>query len=264
MGIAMDLPQNRFKTAIKEGRHQIGVWSSLGGNTAPEALAACGFDWVLIDAEHGPIEPIDVLPALQAIAGYPEVSAIVRPPDNNATVIKRLLDMGAQTLLIPFIQTRQEAEEAVKAIRYAPEGIRGMAGITRASRFGKVKNYPSHAHEEICLLVQAETTLAIENLEDIATVEGVDGVFIGPADLAASMGYAGRPDHDDVVEVCEDAIQRLKEIQCPAGILTLNEDIARRCIKLGTLFTAVGVDLAMIVKESTALRMRFHPFKDQS
>ncbi len=254
----MDLPKNRFKAALKDGRHQLGIWSGLGGHIAPEILATCGFDWVLIDAEHGPMEPIDVLPALQAISGYPDVTAIVRPADHSASVIKRLLDMGAQSLLIPFVQTRQEAEEAVKAIRYAPNGIRGMSGVTRANRFGQVQDYATHANEEICLLVQAETALAFENLEDIASVNGVDGVFIGPADLAASMGLVGQPDHPDVIKACEDAIARLDAIECPAGILTLNEKFSKRCIELGTLFTAVGVDLCMVVDGAKALRQRFH------
>jgi 4-hydroxy-2-oxoheptanedioate aldolase len=254
----MDLRKNRFKAALNEGRHQLGIWSGLGGHTAPEILATCGFDWVLIDAEHSPMEPIDVLPALQAISGYPEVTPIVRPADHSASVIKRLLDMGAQSLLIPFIQNRQEAEEAVKSIRYAPKGIRGMAGITRANRFGQVQDYATRANEEICLLVQAETAEALENLEDIASVDGVDGVFIGPADLAASMGFVGQPDHPDVVKACEDAIARLGVIGCPAGILTLNENFSKRCIERGTLFTAVGVDLVMVVDGAKELRKRFN------
>ena len=236
----------------------MGIWSGLGGHTAPEILATCGFDWVLIDAEHGPLEPIDVLPALQAISGYPDVTPIVRPADHNPSVIKRLLDMGAQSLLIPFVQNREEAEEAVRSIRYAPQGIRGMAGITRANRFGQVQDYATRANEEICLLVQAETALALENLEDIASVDGIDGVFIGPADLAASMGLTGQPDHPAVVTACEDAIARLDAIGCPAGILTLNENFSKRCIELGTLFTAVGVDLCMVVDGAQSLRRRFH------
>lgn len=254
----MDLPKNRFKAALNEGRHQLGIWSGLGGHTAPEILATCGFDWVLIDAEHGPMEPIDVLPALQAISGYPDVTPIVRPADHSPSVIKRFLDMGAQSLLIPFVQNREEAEEVVKSVRYAPQGIRGMAGITRANRFGQVQDYATRAHEEICVLVQAETALALENLEDIASVDGIDGVFIGPADLAASMGFTGQPDHPDVVKACEDAIARLAAIECPAGILTLNESFSKRCIELGTLFTAVGVDVCMVVDGAKSLRQRFH------
>lgn len=163
--------------------------------------------------------------------------------------------MGAQSLLIPFIQNRQEAEDAVKSIRYAPKGIRGMAGITRANCFGQVQDYAKRANEEICLLVQAETVEALENLEDIASV---DGVFIGPADLVASMGFVGQPDYPDVVKACEDAIARLGVIGCQAGILTLNEIFSKRCIELGTLFTAVGVDLVMVVDGTKELRQRFN------
>jgi 4-hydroxy-2-oxoheptanedioate aldolase len=251
------MPHNRFKAALLEGRQQVGIWNSIGGNTVCELLAGCGFDWVLVDTEHSPVEVTDVLPALQTIAGYPDVSAVVRPTSNDPVEIKRLLDIGAQSLLIPYVQTPEEAEAAVSAIRYPPRGIRGVAGITRASRFGKVENYTKNADQQLCLIVQVETADALDRLEEIATVDGVDGVFIGPADLSTSMGFAGNSDHPDVIAAIEDAIRRLSGLGVPVGILCLNEDFANRCIELGTNFTAVGADTAILVRQATALRKRF-------
>ncbi|MEZ5731777.1 MAG: aldolase/citrate lyase family protein [Paracoccaceae bacterium] len=253
----MDLPRNRFKTLLKSGVHQTGIWNSIPGEILPELLALSGFDWVLIDTEHAPVEVTAVLPALQTLAAYAEVSAIVRPSANDTVLIKRLLDMGAQTLLVPYVQSREEAEAAVRAMAYPPNGVRGVAGLTHASRFGCINDYLRRASEELCLIVQVETRMAIDRLEDIATVEGVDGVFIGPADLSASMGHLGNPGHPEVVAVIEDAIARLARLGVPSGILSLDESFCRRSMELGTSFTAVGVDLDLIAKALRALRDRF-------
>ncbi len=253
----MKNPENRFKAALRAGRHQLGIWNSIGGNTVPEMLAGCGFDWVLVDTEHSPVDVNDVLPALQAIAAYPETSAIVRPAFNDPVLIKRILDHGAQTLLLPYIQSVEEAEAAVRAVRYPPAGIRGVAGLTRASRYGSVDRYIKTASDQICLLLQVETAHAMTSLEAIASVDGVDGIFIGPSDLAASMGHPGNPSHPEVVAVIEAAITRLTAMGKPAGILTLDETFARRCMTLGTLFTAVAVDLGILVHGVRDLRARF-------
>lgn len=253
----MDLPKNLFKAALKAGRHQLGIWNSLGGPSSAEVLAGAGFDWVLIDTEHAPLEVTDVLPALLAVAGYPGVSAIVRPAINDWVLIKRILDLGAQTLLIPYVQSADEARAAVAAMRYPPGGLRGMGGTVRASRFGRVSDYPKRAEEELCLLVQVETATALADMESIAGVEGVDGIFFGPADLSASMGFPGQPLHPEVTGAILDAIARLKKLGMPAGILSLNEDFTARCIDAGTGFTAAGVDLALLVSGAEALRRRF-------
>lgn len=253
----MDLPRNRFKAALKAGQQQLGIWNTIGGNTVPEALAACGYDWVLVDTEHASVEAVEVLPALQAIAGFPEVSAVVRPDSNDPVLIKRLLDFGAQTLLIPYVQSAEEAAAAVRAMRYGPAGIRGMAGVTRATRYGKVAGYHARAADELCLIVQVETVEAMAELDAIAAVDGVDAVFIGPADLSASMGYPGQTDHPEVVAAIEGAITRLKALGTPSGILTLDPGFADRCMALGTTFTAVGVDLALLVTGATDLRARW-------
>ncbi len=250
----MDLPKNRFKAALQTRQHQLGIWNTIGGNTVPEALATCGYDWILVDCEHASVEAVEVLPALQAIAGFGEVSAVVRPAANDPVLIKRILDFGAQSLLIPYVQNAQEAEAAVAAMRYAPEGIRGMAGVTRATRYGTVSGYHARAEEELCLVVQVETVDAIERLDEIAAVDGVDGIFIGPADLSASMGLPGQTGHPDVVAMIEATIGRIEAAGKPAGILTLDPAFARRCRELGTTFTAVGVDLALVVDGARALR----------
>src|ERR1700675_442467 len=175
----MDMPRNAFKHAIAKGQLQIGLWCSLCSPVAIEVVSHSGYDWLLLDTEHSPNEVPDILAQLQA-AQAGTASAIVRPAWNDMVLIKRFLDVGAQTLLIPYIQTAQEAADAVAYTRYPPRGVRGVAGTTRATRFGRVKDYFKHAHEEICVLVQVETKGALDQLEDICAVDGVDGVFIGP------------------------------------------------------------------------------------
>lgn len=253
----MKNPVNRFKAALRDGRPQIGVWNSLGGPTACEVLASRGFDWIVVDTEHAPAEVTDVLPALQTIAGYPEVSAVVRPAIGDWVLLKRLLDLGAQTLIVPYVQSAEEAEDLVRATRYPPRGVRGVAGQTRASRFGLVEGYARAAEEELCLIVQVETRPALDALEAIAGVEGVDGVFIGPSDLAASLGHPGEPMHPEVVAAIEDAAARLGAAGVPAGILTLDRDFARRCLELGFAFVAVGTDVGLLVSGAAALRAAF-------
>jgi 4-hydroxy-2-oxoheptanedioate aldolase len=252
----MDLPQNHFKRALAEGRQQIGLWCSLPGAYVAEAVAGSGFDWLLLDTEHSPGDPLTVMTQLQAVAPYP-VSAVVRPASNDAVLIKRFLDLGAQSLLIPYVQDAAEAAAAVAAMRYPPEGIRGVSGVTRATRFGRVAGYARRAHEELCLLVQIETQQALDQLEQIAAVDGVDGVFIGPADLAASLGHAGEPGHPKIKAIIEQAVGRIRACGKPAGILTPDTAFAARCIELGTTFTAVGVDANILARSTEALAKQF-------
>ncbi len=253
----MQNPKNKFKAALKAGKQQIGIWNTIGGATVPEVVAAVGFDWMVIDTEHSPTDVKDVLPALQAAAAYPETSCVVRPAINDWVLIKRVLDHGAQTLLLPFVQNADEARAAVRAMRYAPRGVRGLAGSTRASRFGLIEGYAQNADEELCLIVQIETREALDRLEEIATVEGVDGVFIGPNDLAASLGFPGNPNHPEAVAAIEDAIRRLKAVGVPSGLLTSNEAMARRAMELGTSFTAVGVDVSLLLTGLKNLRAKY-------
>ncbi|WP_151718994.1 4-hydroxy-2-oxoheptanedioate aldolase [Gemmobacter serpentinus] len=252
----MEMPRNHFKAALMEGRSQIGLWCSLPGSYAAEAVAGSGFDWLLFDTEHSPGDPLTVLPQLQAVAPYP-VSAIVRPASNDPVLIKRFLDIGAQTLLVPYVQDATEAKAAVAAMRYPPKGIRGVSAVTRATRFGRVCGYAERAEDELCLLVQVETRQALDNIEEIAAVDGVDGIFIGPADLAASMGYNGQLGHPAVVAAVENAIARIRAAGKPAGILTADTAFATRCLTLGTTFTAVGADVGILARQSEALRKAF-------
>lgn len=247
----MDLPKNAFKAAIKEGRRQIGMWCSIPDGGLVELLAGCGYDWLLIDTEHAAMGPVEAMPMMQAAAAYP-VSTIVRPGWNNPVEIKKLLDCGAQTLLIPYVQTADEARAAVAAVRYPPAGIRGVAGVTRASRFGAVKDYTRRAHEEICLLVQVETADALGNIEEIAAVDGVDGIFIGPADLAASMGYPGEPSHAQVKAAVLDAIRRIRGAGLLAGILSLDQPFLREAADAGAVFIAVDVDSVLLRRHAVA------------
>lgn len=252
----MELPANTFKHALLAGRQQIGLWCTLPGGFAAELLAGAGFDWLCLDTEHSPGDPLTVLPQLQAVAPYP-VAPVVRPASNDAVLIKRFLDLGAQTLLIPYVQTAEEAARAVAAMRYPPAGLRGVSALTRATRFGRVPDYATRVEEELCLLVQVETGEALGRLEEIAAVEGVDGVFVGPGDLAASLGHLGKPGHPEVVSAVEDAIRRIVRCGKPAGILTPVPEFAKRCIDLGATFTAVGIDSGILARTAERLAASF-------
>jgi len=252
----VDLPLNGFKRAILAKQRQIGLWCALMSPYSAEVVAGAGFDWLLIDTEHTPADPDLVMAQLQAVSAYP-VQAVVRPAWNDTVLIKRLLDVGAQTLLIPYVQTADEARHAVAATRYPPQGVRGVAGATRAGRFGRVTDYLRRADAEICVLVQVETRLALDNLEAIAGVDGVDGVFIGPSDLSAGLGHLGNPGHPEVQAAIEDAIRRILKCGKAPGILTPDEAAARHYIELGSLFTAVGLDINILARESERLAARF-------
>lgn len=241
----MDLPVNHFKRAILAGQHQLGLWCGINDSLIAEMLAGCGFDWLLFDTEHAALETHSVVPLLQAAAAYP-VSALVRPTHFSAAENKKYLDFGAQTLVVPYIQSAEEAAAVAASVAYPPHGIRGVAGAIRASRFGEVEGYHKKAREEICLIVQVETAEALEELEAIASVEGVDGVFIGPSDLAASMGHLGNANHPEVRKATIDAIRRIRALGKPAGLLALNDGFLQEAIDAGSLFTAVGVESVLL------------------
>lgn len=256
----VDLPRNEFKRRLTSGDQQLGLWCSLASAYTAEVVAGSGFDWLLFDTEHSQAGVADVLAQLQAVAAYP-VSAVVRPPSNDAVAIKRLLDVGAQTLLIPQVNSAEEARSAVAATRYPPVGVRGVAGLTRATRFGRIAGYARRAQQELCVLVQVETHRALDELETILGVEGVDAVFVGPADLAASLGHPGDPGHPAVVAAVEDAITRIVDAGMPAGVLTSDVTFAQRCIELGTTFTAVGVDIGVLARGTERLVQSFRPLR---
>jgi 4-hydroxy-2-oxoheptanedioate aldolase len=248
--------KNAFKHAIAEGKLQIGLWSSLCSNIAAEIVSDSGFDWLLLDTEHSPNEIPGLLSQLQAVE-LGTATPIIRPAWNDAVLAKRCLDIGAQTLLFPYVQNAAEAKAAVASTRYPPQGMRGVSVAARASRYGRVQGYLGKANSEICVLVQVETREAMNELEAIAAVEGVDGVFIGPSDLAASLGHLGNPAHPEVQAAIKDAVTRLKKVGKPAGILTGVEDEVRRYIEWGYLFVAVGSDVGVLASNTAALAKRY-------
>lgn len=249
----MDLPKNRFKAALRAGERQIGLWHTFASPDVAELMATCGYDWILMDTEHSPVGPAEALAFLRAVAPYP-VTGVVRPGWNDAVEIKKLLDAGAQTLLIPYVQTPDEARAAVAAVTYPPSGIRGVAGVTRATRYGAIANYAERANDEICLLVQVETRDALAQIEEIASVDGVDGVFIGPADLAASFGYPGQPSHPEVKAAILDGFAKLKKLGVPGGILSRDDTLLRASAEAGAQFIAVEIDATMIRTAALARR----------
>ena len=252
----MDLPRNVFKQALRTGTPQIGLWSSLSSNYTVEVIAGAGFDWILLDMEHSPNDLVSLVAQLQAAAPYPTTS-IVRVPWNDMVTIKRVLDVGAQSLLIPYVCSVDEAKTAVAATRYPPAGMRGVAGTTRATRFGRVKDYARRADEEICVLVQVETKPALDQLEAICAVDGVDGVFIGPADLHASMGYPGETSNAAVMPLIEDAMRRIRKAGKAPGYLSPVEADAKRMLAAGALFVAVGADVGLLARGAEALAAKF-------
>ena len=255
----MQMPQNHFKAALQAGQPQIGLWVGLADANAAEALANTGYDWLLIDGEHAPNDPRSVLDQLRAMAPY-AVQPVVRPVVGDVALVKQYLDVGAQTLLVPMVDTAEQAALMVRAMRYAPAGIRGMgAALARASRYNQVEGYLQQADAQMCLLVQAETTTAMHNLQAIAETEGVDGVFFGPADLSASMGYPGQSDHPDVVQAMLDGISTVRAAGKAPGILMPDVVQARRYLDAGALFVAVGVDVSLLVQAARALAQQFKP-----
>lgn len=250
------LPENGFKRGLAEGRQLLGIWNTIPGPVVAELLATAGYDWVLLDTEHSLTDIPDLMGMLQAVAPYPG-SAVVRVAGQDPVLMKRVLDMGAQTVMVPYVQSAEEARAIVAAMRYAPRGIRGVSGMTRASRFGAVSDYVARAEAELCLIVQVETAEAVGRIGEIAAVDGVDAIFIGPSDLAASMGHPGQAGHPQVVAMIERAVKAIVAAGKPAGILTGDPAFARKCMDWGTRFTAVGIDMSILAAGVRALRGQF-------
>lgn len=251
------IPRNTFKAALKAGQPQIGCWVGLADPNAAEALAGCGFDWLLLDGEHAPNNVQTILEQLRAVAPY-KVQPVVRPVQGDVALIKQYLDIGAQTLLVPMVDTPEQAAMMVRAMRYPPQGIRGVgAALARASRWNQVADYLNQADDEMCLLVQAETTLAVQNLAAIAATEGVDGVFFGPADLSASMGYRGQPGHPAVQQTILEGIATVRAAGKAAGILMADKALAQKYLDAGAQFVAVGVDTTLLVRAASDLASHF-------
>jgi 4-hydroxy-2-oxoheptanedioate aldolase len=253
----VEMPHNSFKRALREGKPQIGLWVGMVDPSVAELLAGAGFDWLCLDAEHSPNDVRTVLAQLQAIAPYP-VQAVVRPVHGASELIKQYLDIGVQTIVVPMIETPEQAARVVAATRYPPRGHRGVASATtRASRWGRIEAYFQHADREVCVVVQVESVKGLANLAEIAAVEGVDGVFFGPADLAASMGYLGNPLEPQVQRSILEGIATVRHAGKAAGSLTADRRLARQYLSLGASFVAVGIDMTVLSKAAAELAAEF-------
>ncbi|WP_026379487.1 HpcH/HpaI aldolase family protein [Afifella pfennigii] len=248
----MQLEQNRFKQAIRAGRQQVGIWSALCSNIVADILSTTAFDWALIDMEHSPNELRSVLSQLQAYRNG-SVAPVVRPPWNEPVMVKRLLDLGATSLLFPMVQNAQEAEAAVKACRYPPRGVRGVSLSHRGNRYGDVGDYLERYEAETAVLVQIETQSALERVDEITAVDGVDGVFFGPADLSADMGLIGQPGHEKVTQAIRAGAARVRAAGKPTGILVADAALGAMWLKEGLTFVACGTDLGLLAKGARAL-----------
>ena len=246
-------PLAPFKETLVGSRPRIGMWVASGNPYCAEICAGAGLDWLLIDNEHAPNDVRSTLAQLQAVAAY-GVHVVVRPPFGDVVVIKQLLDIGVESLLVPMVETPEQAARVVEAVHYPPRGVRGVgSALARASRWERVPGYLGSADDAITTLVQVETTRGLEHLEAIATVDGIDGVFVGPADLAASMGHLGDPEHRDVVAAVEGAIRSLIALGVPAGVNAFAEPMARRYLAAGASFVLVGADVTLLARGSERL-----------
>lgn len=250
------IPPNPFRAALRAGRPLVGIWSMLNSVDATEALGWSGYDWLLVDGEHAPLSLQDVIAHCRAIAATPTIP-IVRLVWNDPILLKQHLDAGVYTLMLPYVQDPEAAARAVAAIRYPPGGTRGIAAMHRASRYARFKDYAARAHETQYLIVQIETREALERCEAIAAVDGVDAVFFGPGDLAASMGLTGQAAHPDVTAAIEDGLRRCRPSGKAVGVLAPNDAIAERHIASGFDFVSVANDCAILFRGADATAERF-------
>ena len=253
----MDFPRNSFKASLRDGRNSTGIFVGLVSPTATEICATAGFDWLLIDGEHAPNNPVTVLPQLQAAAAY-GLPVIVRPVNHDAALIKQYLGIGVQTLLVPMVESAKEAAALVQAVRYPPRGIRGVGtALERGARWNAVEGYFKQADDEVCLIVQIESRAGLEALDAILAVEGIDGVFIGPADLAASLGYLGQPMHAEVKAAIEAMLPRIAAAGKAPGVFASDPATAAHYRSCGARFIAVGADTSLLRNSAVALAKSF-------
>ena len=253
----MDMPLNQFKRALAAGETQIGLFLGMANAYAAEVVATAGFDWLLIDGEHGPNDLRSIIEQLQVLGQYP-VRSVVRTVDHDVARIKQLLDGGVQTLMVPMVESAADAEKLVRAMRYPPHGIRGVGtALARAARWNGVEGYFAQADQEMCLIVQIESTAGLAGLDDILKVDGLDAVFIGPSDLAASMGYLGNPGHPEVKAAVESAIRKIAAAGKAAGVFSADPVAAEAYRQIGASFLLVGVDALLLRNASVALADKF-------
>jgi len=258
-----DTLKNRFSAGLESGRTQYGVWLGIPDRSVAEIMAGAGFDWLLIDHEHGTFELKDVMSHLQVLAAY-DVAPIVRPVDANPALLKKLCDIGAQSFIVPMIDTPEQAAEVVRAVKYPPEGRRGLGtSLARAARWNTVPGYLQKANDEMLVVVQAETVTALDNLQAIAGTPGIDGVFIGPSDLSASMGHTGNVAHPEVVEAVGDALRRIRAAGKHAGLLCLDDAMVGHYEECGANFVGIGVDTLLIGNAARRLAARYRSDDDK-
>ncbi len=253
----MKIRKNKIKQYFAEGKCTIGIWNGIPHGYAAEICAGAGFDWVLIDGEHAPHDLRSIMATMQMITAH-DCGIIVRPPVGDPVMIKQLLDAGAQTLLIPNVESAEQAELLVSAMRYPPLGKRGVgAALSRAAQWKRIPDYYKHADSEMCLIVQVESVTGMSEIEAICAVDGVDGVFIGPADLSASMGYLGQSTHDDVRAEVKRGLAIIKESGKVPGVMAVATAIAQEYKDAGALFLGVGIDLVTLADATTAMAQSF-------
>jgi 4-hydroxy-2-oxoheptanedioate aldolase len=252
MPAPQSLPVNAFKRDLAAGKPQVGLWLGLDSPNATEIVAGSGFDWLLLDLEHSTISVSSVVDHLRAASGG-TAELMVRIPWNDPVILKRLLDAGVRSFMIPFVQSAEEAARAVAATRYPPQGIRGVAGNTRASNYNRIADYARRCHEELCVVVQIEHPTGLAAVEAIAAVDGVDGLFIGPNDLASTMGYLANPSAPEMKVVIEEGLARIRRTGKAAGILQFSRPEARALLAAGVNFVAVGSDASILARQSEAL-----------
>jgi len=260
----MPVRTNQFKKTLATPEARLGLWVTIGSPVTTEICAGSGFDWLLVDAEHGVNDLASIQAQLQAVSGYPDVSAVVRVPTGRGEVgemlVKQYLDLGAQSILVPMVDTAEQAERIVQAARYpGTDGTGGTRGIggARAARWGRDADYLQQANAEVCIIVQAETALSLDNLEEIVAVEGVDGVLIGPSDLSASLGHLGDAAHPDVLKAIDAAIGVILAGGKAAGIMTLDDGTARMALASGATFVAVGTDAHALAAMTSQMHASF-------
>lgn len=248
---------NIFKQNLAAKKAQVGLWAALANPYCAEICAGAGFDWLLLDGEHAPNDVPLLLSQLQAVAPYP-THPVLRPPVGDTHLIKQYLDIGAQSLLVPMVDTAEQAREIVAAAHYPPSGVRGVgSAIARAARWNRIPGYLKGADAAICILVQVETRKGLKNIDAIAAVDGVDGVFIGPADLAASLGHIGDPAHPDVQNAIEHGVKAILKAGKAPGILAADPTAARKYLAMGCLFVAVGTDVSLLARSTEKLAREF-------
>lgn len=250
--------ENLFKKNISSGKKQYGIWNGIPHSYAAEICAGAGFDFVVIDAEHAPYDMGQVVIQLQAISRYPECSPVVRIPNDNAVLMKTLMDAGVQNFIVPMIESAEQASNMVKAIHYPPKGIRGVGtALSRAAQWNRVNDYFKLADEQMCLICQVESVKGVEALDAILEVDGVDIVFLGPADLAGSMGYLGQPGHPEVVDAVNKCLKKIQQSSKTGGILSSNKGLIEKYETLGVQMIGVGLDTILLEKATTALAKDF-------